>query len=50
MKSKYSIKKSVPALIGMAFLGIVYKVMPGWLCVAGCAVNVYNGYKLKKMV
>ena len=38
------------ALIGMAFLGIVYQVMPGWLCVVGCAVNVYNGYKLKKMV
>ena len=40
----------VIALIGMVVLAIAYQVMPGWLCAVGCAVNVYNGSKLKKML
>ena len=40
----------VIVLLGMAVLGIAYQIMPGWLCVVGCAVNAYNGYKLKKLL
>ena len=40
----------VVVLLGMAVPGIAYQIMPGWLCVVGCAVNAYNGYKLKKLL
>ena len=40
----------IVVLIGMAVLAGAFQIMPGWLCAVGCAINIYNGSKLKKMV
>ena len=36
------------AFAGMILLSVVYKMIPGWLCVIACGFNIYNGSKLKK--
>ena len=37
-------------LIAMVLLAVTYQAIPGWLCALGCAINIFNGNKLRKMI
>lgn len=40
----------IVVVIGMGLLAVAYQMTPGWLCAAGCILNIINGSKLKKVL